>query len=73
MNTISVRKRDLVIRIADWTRDKHEPTYDVECYVHGAYGRTVSETFCTKSAGRSKRQARDMAVAFAQQQIARLL
>jgi hypothetical protein len=71
--SVDTRKRDLVIRITDWTRDKDEPAYDVEIYDKGIYDWHQSKTFCTKSDNRSKPEARKLAVDFAQQQIAKLL
>jgi len=71
--SVETRKRDIVIRVADWTRDKHEPAYDVECYVKGVYDWDESRTFCTKSAKRTKGQARTLAVAFAQKQIEKFM
>lgn len=73
VNSIECRKRDLIIRIADWTRDGDEPAYDVECYVGGVYDWNLSETFCTVNAGRTKVEARAAAVKFAQDRIAELL
>jgi len=35
--TVECRKRDLVIRISDWSRDKDEPAFDVEVYIGGVY------------------------------------
>jgi len=69
VTSVECRKRDLVIRIADWTRDKHEPAYDVECYVAGEYDWDISKSFCTKSAGQTKAEARAQAADFAQAQI----
>ena len=74
--SVECRKRDLVIRIADWTRqspDTGEPAFDVEVYVGGVYDSTQSRTFCTASAGKTKAQAKAEAVAFASAQIAALL
>jgi hypothetical protein len=65
VKSIECRKRDLVIRIADFTRDKEEPAYDVEVYINGVYDWNKSETICTKSSGRSKKQARILAIEFA--------
>lgn len=73
IKSVETRKRDLVIRISDWTRDKDEPAYDVEVYVGGVYDSTISETFCTRNAGRTKAQAKAEAIAFAQKQVAALL
>ncbi len=71
--SVETRKRDVVIRVADWTRNVHEPAYDVECYVQGVYDWRESKIFATKSAKRTKTQARKLAVEFAQFQIARFL
>lgn len=71
--SVECRKRDLVIRIADWTRDRDEPAYDVECYVGGVYDYHLSRTFCTKNAGKTKAEAKAEAIAYAQAQIAALL
>jgi len=69
--TIEARKRDLVIRIADWTRTK-EPSYDVEVYIGGVYDWNESQTFSINQFG-TKESAKVSAVAFAQSQIAKLL
>ncbi len=37
VNLVETRKRDLVIRIADWTRNKDASGYDVEFYQGGVY------------------------------------
>lgn len=47
--TIECRKRDLVVRIADWTRTKDTPTYDVEVYIGGIYSYNDSGSFGLKS------------------------
>ena len=76
VNTIETRKRDLVIRISDWTRqspDTGEPAYDVEVYVGGVYDYNLSESFRTANAGKTKAGAKAEAIAFAQKQIASLL
>jgi hypothetical protein len=72
-NTVNVeaRKRDLIIRIADWTRDKDEPAYDVEIYCKGSY--IGGECFTTRSSGRTKAEAKAAAVAYAQKEIADLM
>jgi len=69
VESIRTRKRDLVIRIADWTHDKHEPAYDVEVYIAGVYDWNKSQIFTTKSFPRTKQEARELAVKYAQQQI----
>ena len=73
VESIDCRKKDIIIRIADWTRDKDEPAYDVDCYVRGVYDWTLSGTFCTKNANQTKAQARTAAIAFAQEQIGKLV
>jgi len=76
VQSIETRKRDLVVRIADWTRQSAntgEPAYDVEVYVGGVYDFNLSKTFATANAGKTKAQARAEAVAFASAQIAALL
>jgi hypothetical protein len=64
VKSIDTRKRDLVIRIADWHRiTTGTGGYDVECYSKGVYDWDESENFNTKTE----------AIAFAQKQIAKLL
>jgi hypothetical protein len=45
VKSVECRKRDLVIRIADWHRTKDSPTWDVETYVGGVYSRAHSSQF----------------------------
>lgn len=81
VESVECRKRDLVIRIADWSRQKDEPAFDVECYVGGVYDCNLSKTFCMRGGmaeavgltSDTKQQAKAKAVAFAQAQIAALL
>jgi hypothetical protein len=73
VKSIETRKRDLVIRISDWTRDRDEPAYDVEVYVGGVYDGVASTQYLTKNARTSKKQAKAQAVAYAQHLIATLL
>jgi hypothetical protein len=64
--SVETRKRDLVVRIADWHRIKPENGtggYDVEVYVGGVYDFNLSANFDTKA----------QAAKFAQEQIAKLL
>lgn len=68
--TVEARKRDLVIRIADWTRQKEEPSYDVECYIGGVYDWNESKTFVVNG---SKQAAKQLAIEYAAKQIAKLL
>lgn len=70
--SVECRKRDLVIRVANWLSDKEEPAYDVECYINGIYDWHESESF-TLSSGLTKEQAKQAAIAFAQAQTAKLL
>ena len=65
-------KKDLVIRITDWTKDKHEPAYDVECYIGGIYDWNKSKSF-TLHQHKTKAEAKKLAVVFAQKAIASLL
>ena len=63
---IECRKRDLVVRIADWHRIKPENGtggFDVEVYVGGVYDFNESKNFNTKAE----------AAKFAAEQIAKLL
>lgn len=70
--SIKCRKRDLVVRIADWSNDKDEPAFDVEVYIGGVYDFNESKTFAKSMLGTmAKCQAE--AKAFAAQQIAKLL
>lgn len=48
VSNIECRKRDLVIRIADWTRTKDAPYYDVEVYIGGVYDWHQSKSCETK-------------------------
>ena len=75
VKTVECRKRDLVVRISDWTRqspDSGEPAYDVEVYIGGVYDYNESKVFALSS-GLTKRQAKAAAIQFAQAQIAKLL
>lgn len=72
VESIKCRKRDLVIRVSNWTRQSPrtgEPAYDVEVYENGIYDWNKSETFTTAYSGRTKQQARQAAIAFAQKQM----
>lgn len=63
VESIECRKRDLVVRIADWHRCKDSGGYDVEVYIGGVYDWNESKNFNTK----------EEAAQFAAAQIARLL
>ena len=72
---VECRKRDLVIRIADWSRqslESGEPAYDVEVYVGGVYDWNASKT-CTVREQKSKTAAKRAAIEFAQAAISKLL
>ena len=73
--SIECRKRDLVVRIADWSRQSlqsGEPAYDVEVYIGGVYDWNESECFTVRKLG-TKGAAKSAAVKFAQRKIAELL
>ena len=75
VKSIETRKRDLVIRISNWTRESvriGEPAYDVEIYHRGIYDYNQSKQFCLSS-GLTKAQAKQAAIKFAQDMIAKLL
>lgn len=72
VNSIECRKRDLIVRIADWTRTKDEPSYDVEVYIGGVYDWNESKC-CTVREHGTKAKAKAAAVAFVQSQTAKLL
>lgn len=72
VKSIETRKRDLVIRIADWFSDSDEPAFDVEVYVGGVYYWYLSKSF-TKHEHKTKAKCRKLAVDFAGQQIENLL
>ena len=69
---VEIRKRDLVIRIADWTRNRDEPGFDVEVYIGGVYNFCESKC-CTIWEHGTRKAAKAAAVKFARYQIARLL
>ena len=73
VKSVETRERDVVIRLTDWTTDKDEPAYDVEVYAHGVYDWNESKCFCTKSANRSKREARILAIDFAAKQFSKFV
>lgn len=75
VSTVECRKRDLVVRIADWTGQSPqtgEPGYDVECYIGGVYDWNESEAF-TLHEHKTKQVAKAAAIAYASKQIAKLL
>jgi hypothetical protein len=72
--SVDCRKRDLVIRIANWTKlsEENSAGYDVEVYIGGIYDFNESETFAISNTI-DKSQAKNQAIKFAQKQIAKLL
>ena len=72
VSSVETRKRDLVIRISDWSKDRDEPAFDVECYIGGVYDWSQSESF-TFHVHKTKKAALKAAVTFAQAQIAKLM
>jgi hypothetical protein len=70
--TIEARKRDLIFRITDWTKDKEEPAYDVEVYIGGVYDYDESKS-CTFHEYGNKRKAKLAAIEFASEKIKKLL
>lgn len=75
VKSVECRKRDLVVRIADWTRqslETGEPAYDVEMYIGGVYDWNESKTFTLRE-HKSKAVAKQLAIEYASQQIAKLL
>ena len=65
VKSIDCRKKDLIIRITDWTKDKNEPAFDVEFYYKGVYDFTKSKSFTTKSSNTTKKHALILAKDFA--------
>ena len=72
VETISCRKQDFIIRIADWSKDEDEPAYDVEVYIGGVYDWDQSKS-CTKFEYGTMHKAKQAAILFAQEQTLKLL
>lgn len=72
VKTVECRKKDLVIRITNWMKDRHEPGYDVEVYIGGVYDWNESQSFTIWSL-KTEASAKAAAIKFAQKQIAKLL
>jgi hypothetical protein len=75
VDSVKCRKRDLVVRISDWSRqsmETGEPAFDVEVYIGGVYDWHQSET-CTIRQHGTKAAAKTAAIAFATRKIAELL
>lgn len=64
ISKIECRKRDLIIRIADWTKDKESPCFDVEFYQAGVYDWNKSHSFDASMLG--KLEAKNRAIEHAQ-------
>lgn len=73
VDSVQCRKRDLVIRITDWTKDRDEPAFDVEVYNRGIYDWNESQCFLTRNAGKTRKQAKAEAIKFAQEYIQKAL
>ena len=72
---IECRKRDLVIRIADWSRqsmETGEPSFDVEVYIGGVYDWNESDTLTLRK-HKTRDAAKAAAITFAQRKIKSLL
>ncbi len=72
IDSVKIYKKDLVIRISNWMKDKDEPAYDVEIYNRGTYNENESKPF-PLSSGLTKNQAKFQAIKFACMQIKKLL
>lgn len=70
VESLECRKKDLVIRIADWTKDKDAPYYDVEFYIGGIYDWNESKSF---SAEFGKLPAKNRILEYVTNQINNLL
>ena len=68
VDAVACRKRDLVIRIANWLDDADEPAFDVELYIRGVYDWNESKTFALRQY-KSPERARAAAIKFAQAQV----
>lgn len=71
--SVETRKRDVVIRLADWTRNKEEPAYDVEVYEHGVYDWNLSKTFVATRTPGGKAGARKAAIEHATKRLQELV
>lgn len=72
VKSVECRRRDLVFRITDWSRDKDEPAYDVEAYIGGVYDYNESKCCSVYEFG-TLAKAKAAAIAFVQRQTAKLL
>ncbi len=72
VKSVDCRKRDLVVRITDWMKDRDEPGFDVEVYVGGVYDWNESRSFTVHDLKTGQR-CREAALAFVAEQTAKLL
>jgi preprotein translocase subunit SecB len=72
VKSVECRKKDLVIRITDWMKDKDEPAFDVEVYIGGVYDYNESATF-TMHQHKSAEVCKRLAITFAQEKVAAIL
>ena len=72
VSSVETRKKDLVLRITNWMRDKDEPGYDVEVYIGGVYDWNESGCF-TIYEYKTGKVAKKKAIEFAKKQIEKLL
>jgi hypothetical protein len=75
VTSVECRKRDLVVRISDWSRQSlntGEPAYDVECYIGGVYDFGQSKTFTLRD-HKTKAKCKALAIEYAAKQIGALL
>lgn len=72
VKTIECRKRDLVVRVANWMSDRDEPAYDVEVYIGGVYDWNESQSFTIFSL-KTEAACKAAAIEYAAKQIAKLL
>jgi len=72
VDNVECRKRDLVVRIADWIDDKSEPAIDVECYIGGVYDWNESKCFTLREF-KSPEECKKHAIDYARTQMQKLL
>lgn len=73
VKSVECRKRDVVVRVADWTKCKsQEASIDVEVYIGGVYDFNESKSFSLWQ-GLTLSEAKRQAANFAGTQIAKFL
>ena len=70
--SVEARKRDLIVRVSDWSKDRDEPAFDVEVYIGGVYDYNESKVFAKSEHG-DLATCKRLAAEFAAAQIAKLL